>query len=75
MTFRELYWINSSWCNQNETVYITVRADSEVRIDGLTFKDVLNGATFIDGRFLKDMPVVFFGDDFVVLNGIKGWEE
>ena len=72
MTFRELYFINGSWCDQSESVYIKVRGESDVRIDGLTFKDVLDGATYVDGRYLKDLPVVFFGEDFVVLNGIKG---
>lgn len=75
MTFRELYFMNGSWCSQHETVCIKVRGDSEVMIDGLTFKDVLDGALYVDGRCLKDLPVVFFGDDFAVLNGIKGWEE
>lgn len=59
MTFRELYWINGSWCSQNEKVYIKIRGEAEI---------------MIDGRFLKDMPVVFFGEDFVVLNGIRGSE-
>lgn len=74
MTFRELYWMNGSWCSQNEKVYIKIRGEAEIMIDGLTFKDVLDGARHVDGRFLKDMPVVFFGEDFVVLNGIRGHE-
>ncbi len=71
MTLRELYFMNGSWC-QDETIYIRVRGEREIMIDGLTFKDVLDGATYVDGRALKDLLVVFFGEDFVVLNDIKG---
>jgi hypothetical protein len=71
MTFRELYFMNCAW-NMDEKVYIKVIGDTEVTIDGLTFKAILEGARYADGRYIKDLPVTFFGEDFVVLNGIKG---
>lgn len=72
MKFKELYFINGVWCSQNEKVHIKVIGEAEIMIDGLTFRDILDGATYVDGRQLKDLPVTFFGEDFVVLNGLKG---